>query len=277
MSVASGVYTRPTGSFIIEGFSAGNVCTVAGFSNGANNGSKTLATVNHLTMSVSGGGLVDEANGTGKTITSYTEHLYPFMVATCLDYEGFPHDRHQRLSASLASGNISETLGYAAGEFVAAGEFGRGAKIIFDGSGYCANTVNVDAFLEFVLEPNPTVAGVPNYAGTHRMRMLSGELGQTWSGNRPFKYRIELFHEGANAYSYFAEFTIIGGDGLASIKRECGGLVTGGFNWANTDAKLQLRWRVDRIANLNTYDATYQGLSTLRLAVKNYGVKGEGF
>lgn len=276
MSVASGVYTRTSGSFVEEGFSVGNVCTVSGFVNGANNGSKTLSAVSHLTMAASGGGLTDET-AVAVSFSSYTEHLYPFMVATCLDYEGYPHDRHQRLESNLASGNVSETLGYAAGDFVAKGEFSRGAKIIYDGCGYAANTINADAFFEFVLEPNPTVAGAPVYAGSNRMRMMSGELGQTWTGSRPFHYRIELFCEGANAYSCFGEFTIVGGNGLASIKRECGGRVTSGFNWQTTDAVLQNRWRVDRIANLDTYDDTYQGLSTLALAVTNYGVRGEGF
>lgn len=280
VSVASGVYTRAAGgsiTWLIEGFSPGNVLTIAGFANAGNNGTKTVATVSHTQMTVTDTtGMVNET-GAIPTITSYTEHLYPFMVATCLDYEGFPHDRHQRLESSLASGSASETLGYAAGDFIAAGEFSRGAKLVYEGVGYCANTVNVDAFFEFVLEPNPTVAGAPVFAGSNRMRMLSGELGQTWSGNRPFKYRIELYAEGPTSYSYFGDFTIIGGDGLAAIRRECGGLVTGGFNWQTTDANLQLRWRVDRIANLNAYDATYQGLSTLRLAVNNYAVRGEGF
>jgi len=275
VSVSGGHYVRSSGSWIIEGFSVGNVVTVSGFVNHGNNGSKTVSAVSHTTLQV-GGGLTTESAPGAAVMTSYTEHLYPFMVATCLDYEGFPHDRHQRLESSLSSGGLSETLGYAHGEFIAAGEFSRGAKIVFDGCGYAANTVNTDAFFEFVLEPNPTVAGAPNYAGSNRMRMLSGELGQTWSGNRPFRYRVELYHEGAGTYSYYGDFTIIGGDGLASIKREVGGRVTSGFDWLTNDAFLQMRWRVDRIANLNTYNATYQGLSTLRLAIDNYGVNAEG-
>jgi hypothetical protein len=275
VSVSGGDYVLSSSSWIIQGFSVGNVITSSGWVNGANNGTKTVSAVTHTNLSVSGGGLVNEATPASASINSYTEHLYPFMVATCLDGEGFPHDRHQRLGPGLSSGNLSETIGYAHGEFIAAGEFSRGAKFVFDGTGYMENDVNADAFFEFVLEPNPTVRGVPNYAGTNRMRMLSGELGQTWTGQRPFKYRIELCHEGPRAYSYWLEAVLAGGDGLASKRIEYGGTVTGGFNFALTDAFLQLRWRVDRIANLNTYDATYQGLD-LKLAVKNYGVSAEG-
>jgi hypothetical protein len=280
VSVSGGHYVRSSGSWIIDGFSVGNVLTVSGFATGGpggpNNGTKTVTAVSHTTLEV-GGGLTTESAPGVAVMTSYTEHLYPWMVATCLDYEGYPHDRHQRLEASLSSGGLSETLGYAHGEFVAAGEFRNGAKIIFDGCGYAANTVNADAFFEFVLEPNPTVAGAPVYTGANRMRMLTGELGQTWTGNRAFRYRIELYNLGPDSYEYWGEFLVASGAGQTGIRREAGGRVTGGHNWMANDTNLQMRWRVDRIANLDTYDATYQGLTTLRLAIENYGVSAEGF
>lgn len=57
-------FTRLTGSFITDGFIPGQIVTVSGFTNGGNNGAKTIATVSALvlTMSVSTG-LVDETGG----------------------------------------------------------------------------------------------------------------------------------------------------------------------------------------------------------------------
>jgi hypothetical protein len=107
--------------------------------------------------------------------------------------------------------------------------------------------------------------------------MLTGELGQTWTGNRALRYRIELYNLGPDSYEYWGEFLVASGAGQTGIRREAGGRVTGGHNWMANDTNLQMRWRVDRIANLDTYDATYQGLTTLRLAIENYGVSAEGF
>lgn len=211
-----------------------------------------------------------------------TDHRWPWMVATCLDYETYPHDLHQRLESSLSSGNNSGIKGYAEGDFIAKGEFWRGRKIRYDGSGYMQNGVNVDAFFEFDLIPNPT-ASTSNYEDANRMRMLSGEIGMTWTGNRGFDYEIELESKGAAAYSWRALFRLYesyeidgGPRGQVIWRQEVSGSVTSGLNWLLNDVVLQLAWRVARIADLNTYPGGNQG-STLQLAIQNYGFTPVGF
>ena len=207
----------------------------------------------------------------------YTEHLYPFMVATCLDYEGFPHDRHQRLESNLSSGNDSGLKGYEAGDRIVAGD-AIGRTFEYELVGYAENQLNADAFFEAVLEPNPT-ASTSSYAGANRMRMLSGELGATWTGNRLCIFRAALHVYAQQAYAFEGTWRIYSSTGALFLERSAGGLVTGGFDWL-TDATLQLRWRVDRISKLNTYDATYQGANQggtpLRWGVTQYAMTPKG-
>lgn len=225
------------------------------------------------------------AGATGSAPTLHgagTDHRWPFMLATCLDFEGYPHDLHQRLESSLSSGNNSGIKGYAQGDFIAKGEFWRGRKIRYDGDGYMQNGVNADAFFEFDLIPNPT-ASTSNYEDANRMRMLSGELGMTWAGNRGFEYEIELTSLGATAYAWRGIFRIYEGydvdggpRGQVIFEQKVRGSTTSGVNWLSTDVVLQLCWRVARIADLNTYPGGNQG-STLQLAIENYGYTPVGF
>lgn len=80
-------YTRSTGSWVTDGFKVGDTVTFAGFSNGGNNGAKTIASMSAtvLTMSVSTG-LVDEATVAGVTATSVqTVATAAFALAAQID------------------------------------------------------------------------------------------------------------------------------------------------------------------------------------------------
>ena len=212
----------------------------------------------------------------GATGGPYTEHLYPFMLATCLDYEGFPHNRYRRLEVNLSSGTNNDvvTRGYEAGDFIPKGDLiGRKVRYELIGRVKCTSA---DMFLEAVLEPNPT-ASTSSYAGTYRMRMLSGEIGTTWSGEAHCEFTCELSVSAADVYQWRGTWRIYSpSTGQLMIERHAAGFSDAGFNWLTTDANLSLRWRVDRIAKLNTYDATYQG-STLRWKVVEFACVPEGF
>lgn len=208
--------------------------------------------------------------------TGHPAHSYPFMVPTQINYEGHPHYNWRRLEANLSDGNTPayNVNGYEAGDFIAAGDFIRGRRIVYDLTCRIYNSINADAFFEFVLEPNP-VAGT--YDGANRMRMLSDELGMTWSGERMMRARIELCNEGRTAYSWHGAFSMYHATTGAKVwAREVGGFANAGHDFLVDDAILQLRWRVDRIANIDTYNTTYQGLSTLKLAVRSIRCEPEG-
>lgn len=207
----------------------------------------------------------------------YTEHLWPFNACVAQDYEGYPHNRYRNLEANLSDGNSPSyaTRGYEQGDFLAAGAFTRGRSIVWEYTGTIANSVNADAMFEFVLEPiqPPPIAAtdtfVGSYTGANRMRFLSDELGLTWSGTRRFEARIELVDEGRKAYSWRGDFRIYSSIGPALWSRPIEGSTAAGFDFLTQDSVLTTRFRVDRIANVDTYDATYQGLTTLQLAIKS--------
>ena len=69
MSVASGAYTRTTGSFLTDGFKAGLEITPTGFTGSGNNTVCVITAVTALTLSVNRT-LVTEAAAAGKTITA---------------------------------------------------------------------------------------------------------------------------------------------------------------------------------------------------------------
>jgi len=278
-------YASPAGSstdFVALGVTVGSTITVSNFVNGANNGAHVVTVVARHLVTVAEV-LVVEAAASNVTFECLGEHLHPFQVATALDYETYPHDRHQRMESNLSSGNNSMLRGYEAGDFIAAGDALALRRIVYEQSGFIQNAGWTDAFIEHVLEPNPNVKGAlaARYTGSNRMRMLSGELGLTWSGARKWTCRVELIVESATSYYWNAHHRIYGSDGSLVWEKECGGSGTS-FNWATTDATLQLRWRVDRIANLDTYADTYQGstnqgANTLRLDVREQSFLPGGF
>lgn len=193
--------------------------------------------------------------------------LYPFMVATCIDVDGYPHHRHKRLEGS-GVGNDSGLEGYEDGTFIGAGVLTTGRGIGWSMRGTCTNSLNADVFYEFVLEPNPTVAV---FAGTYRMRMVTGNLGLTWTGSRAFTFDGSFKVTAADAYVFQGVVTITKASGEVCFKKTLGGSVTGGFDFLNDDAVMQLRWRADRLASLNTYSATYQGAGA-SISVTDYEV-----
>lgn len=267
-------YTSTTTDFVDMGVAFGATVTMAGFAQGSNNGAKTVAAVTRHQITVAEATATEASPPVGATITNLNEHLHPFMLATVLDHEGFPHDRHQRLESNLSSGSNSRVRGYEAGDFVAKGDALLLRRIVYEQSAMVKNVGWSDAFVEHALEPNPqvTVAGT-RFTGANRMRMLSGELGLTWSGERLLRTRIELVVDGAQSYSWSARWRLFGSGGAVVWERETGGSGTS-FNWASTDAVLQLRWRVDRIAKVDTYDdanqGANQGANLLRLDVREH-------
>src|SRR3972149_7190953 len=61
---AAKTFTRASGSFVTNGFVAGMVVTMSGFTHAGNNGSKTIATGTALVITItSATGLVDETGG----------------------------------------------------------------------------------------------------------------------------------------------------------------------------------------------------------------------
>lgn len=67
---AARTYTRSAGSFVTEGFKAGDAVTMSGFTNAGNNGAKTVESVTALVLTVtSGTGLVNETGNGDEQIT----------------------------------------------------------------------------------------------------------------------------------------------------------------------------------------------------------------
>lgn len=211
----------------------------------------------------------------GPTGGPYTEHSYPFMVATACDYEGYPHNRHRRLESNLSNANSPAIVkrGYEEGDFVVAGDL-IGRELNWELVGFVENNVNNDAFLEAVIEPNP-VAG--SLASANRLRLQSGELGLTWSGAVPCVFKAKLVVHGPTSVSCFGEWDIYTAAGqlYRNIKTSVRNL-SYGFNWLTTDAKVQLRWRVARIGNIDTYSTADQG-STLKWGADQYIFNPVGF
>ena len=68
LSATGAVFTRASGSFLTDGFSAGMEVLGAGFSASANNDSFTVTKVTALTLTIDGS-LTTESAGSGKTLT----------------------------------------------------------------------------------------------------------------------------------------------------------------------------------------------------------------
>jgi hypothetical protein len=156
--------------------------------------------------------------------------------------------------------NSSRFNGYEEGLRVPADALRHQERIEFYAAGFIQNNENGDAFVEFVLDVNPT-AGV--HAGT---RMLSGELGATWIGELPFWWRAG-FVRGYDVDEYFIDWRMrIPG----VLDTEGGEHVTGGVDMKTTAAILSPRFRIDQITNLDIYDDTFQANADLRLELQRY-------
>lgn len=71
---AAKTFTRLSGSFITDGFVAGNEITTTDFTNGGNNTTKIIESVTALVVTVTDGtGLVDETGGGDETMTADDE------------------------------------------------------------------------------------------------------------------------------------------------------------------------------------------------------------
>jgi hypothetical protein len=203
----------------------------------------------------------------GGHVVHGAENLFPFMTWTEVDSFGYPHHKYVQMLNSNPLG-LKVSRGYESGQRIHKGDMllrpGRGWR--YEKRSTLVNVGWEDAFIEYVLEPNPEV-GV--FAGPHRLRFLSGQLGFLTATPVLVDFWVELAVHRAQEYSVTAKLVVYGASGEPLVTKDYGFYVTGGFNWLRTDAKLQLRWRVDRIANLNIYDDAYQGTNqganTLRL------------
>jgi hypothetical protein len=182
--------------------------------------------------------------------------LYPFTTLTKLDFEGYPNYRDQRLEFNLSMGAHGWYIGYEDGEFVAAGQFTPGRKLRFDLELRIRNDTHADTFIEFVVEPNPKV-GV--YTGADRMRCLTGDLGPPWPDPRDARAWFEVEAHGPTEFETRGELKIAPAGGLGALVRKFKvALDTATYDASALDALWQLRWRIDRAANLDLYDDTYQ-------------------
>jgi len=106
--------------------------------------------------------------------------------------------------------------------------------------------------------------------------MLTGELGFTWTGAKACRWHA-LFTMGSaidqDEYTLEWIFEVADLGSYSGIE-----YVTSGQNFKVNDVTLSPRFRVDRIANIESYDATFQGLGTpgsdaLRLALPRLRVR----
>lgn len=173
-------------------------------------------------------------------------------------------------------GNSSGFNGYAEGLFMLANSLEVEERIRFEASGLMENPASgggSNAFVEFVLEPNPADSmdspGTDQYAGANRMRMLTGDLGATWSGVKSFSWWCELAMGSAPTGD---EYQYNWGVDIEDVIDTGGSMrVTGGHSFKSLDTFLSPRFRVDldQATRLDTYDATNQGQG-LRLEIQKY-------
>lgn len=191
---------------------------------------------------------------------------FPFTTLfTSIDYNGYPAFNHARLN-SLNAGNNSGEDGYPNGLLVTAGAFQRGDGYDLTVRGRMKNSASASAFVEFAIEPNH-VRGVFNAPG--RARLLTGVLGETWSGWLDFSCEMRWrYFKGAGWQVDAVMRWFKPGFGFV-FERPMQAVVTAGVNLRTTTALLCHQMRVDNIANLNTYNGTYQGLGTLEIVAQH--------
>lgn len=226
-------------------------------------------------------GDVDPAVQNGQVVHD-AANLFPFMVWTEVDSYGYPHHLYQQM-LNGGVGDYKQSRGYEDGDMFRAGEMvwrpGRG--VAHEARGLLQNVSWADAFLEFVLEPNPSVDPAGELEGANRMRFLSGELGFTTTSDVLVVFTSRLLVTSATAYNWEGRIRAYSSSGAQLFSREIGGYTEAGHNWLRDDTKLQLRVRVDRIANVDTYNDDYQGSNQgadlLRFNWTNYTFEPIGF
>lgn len=187
------------------------------------------------------------------------QNLYPFVNWTEFDQNGYPHHLYNQ----MINNNISDpkqSRGYEDGDLFRDGELvlvpGRGVH--YEVRGLLKNLGWTDAMVEMVLEPNPSVQPSGELEGTNRMRFLSDELGFLTSSDYLFTFWCKMLVRSALSWSWEGVMKIYSSTGALVFRKEFGNYRTSGMNWLE-DVRLQLRWRVDRISQVDTYDGTYQG------------------
>lgn len=223
-------------------------------------------------------GDVDPAIQNGSVVHD-GENLFPFMTWATVDFYGYPHHKYVQMLNGNAT-DLKVSRGYEAGQEFKKGDMvrrpGRGAR--YEVRGLLRNLGWADAFVEFVLEPNPSAGTLE---GANRMRFLSGELGFLTTSDVLLTFWCELAVRSAAAYSWEGGMRAYSSSGALLMERCSGGHTTSGFNWIRSDCKLQLRWRVDRIANLDLYNDDFQGsnqgANELRLDVLRLKFQPVGF
>jgi hypothetical protein len=185
----------------------------------------------------------------------FTASLYPFTTLTKLDFEGYPNWRDKRLEFNLSLGPQGWYVGYEDGEHVAARTFTTGRKLRWDLAMQVLCATHADTFIELVAEPGPRI-GV--YGGPNRMRCLTGALGTTWSGYRDATAFVEV--EALTAIDFVASgrIDIALGPGQVLSRDFTAALSASSYDARRNATLWQLRWRIDRLANLDVYDGTYQ-------------------
>lgn len=207
-----------------------------------------------------------------------TDHLYPWAVFTSHDTHGLPHQYHAGLRGNYAPTSVLK--GYEHGESVAAGDAVAGRRFEFELAGMAENVGWLDAFWDFALEINPTAG---NYAGPNLMRLTGPELDRVWAGQLRWRCKIVLTVTGPDSCEAAGEWTLVSASGATSREWKRSAALAGAHNWLAQDAKLQLRWRVDRdLANrVNSYTGENQGVrqgaNVLRLHVDSYSYNPIGF
>lgn len=212
------------GSWSAAGYQVGKQVRSMGFTNAGTN--------NYFEVSAIGG-----AGNSELTVIDHIDAITSETASTEQEVRG--------------TGNQSSGFnGYLEGLFIAGSTLWNEESFQFYSSGFMANTLNADCFAEFCLEPNP-VAGV--YNGANRIRMLTGQVGATWTGSLPFQWWCKVVRGYADD-EYLVEWHLK----LAGLLDERGAShVTGGQD-SNVDAVWSPRFRVSRIAELDLYTATYQ-------------------
>jgi len=113
------------------------------------------------------------------------------------------------------------------------------------------------------------------------MRFPTGELGFLTTTDVLLAFWCELAVQSAAKYSWEGGIKIYSSTHAKLLDVELGGYTDAGHNWLRNLTILQLRWRVDRIANIDTYNDDFQGSNQgadeLRLDMRRMKFQPIGF
>jgi hypothetical protein len=183
--------------------------------------------------------------------------LYPFTTLTKLDYEGYPNFRDKRLEASLSLAPQGWYVGYEDGEFVRAASFTAGRRLQWTLEFELINATHADTFVEFVVEPNPRAG---QYEGPDRARCSTRALGEVWSGARRGVAQFEVLAIDAQRFQVNGQLHVQLEAGRELARTLAVPLLTQRYSARRDDALWQLRWRIDRLPNVERYDGAFQAL-----------------